>query len=156
MSNITIELAFQASPQNGASSAVVDAIGRQIVSNLMRQNQRITPVYDGTRGGSLYQWLVETTQAAQPLLPLATLALTIAQLLNEVRKLKRETDRSAGSPPVVVVVSYGDHARVIPPDSDQALLEQLLSETLPDPIEPASLRIKVQVGAPSPPTSPWK
>ncbi|MBO9313914.1 MAG: hypothetical protein J7465_17100, partial [Chloroflexus sp.] len=112
MSNITIELAFQASPQNGASSAVVDAIGRQIVSNLMRQNQRITPVYDGTRGGSLYQWLVETTQAAQPLLPLATLALTVAQLLNEVRKLKRETDRSAGSPPVVVVVSYGDHARV--------------------------------------------
>lgn len=153
MSNITIELAFQASPQNGASSAVVDAIGRQIVSNLMRQNQRITPVYDGTRGGSQYQWLVD---AAQSLLPFATLALTVAQLLNEIRKLKREANHPASLPPIVVVVTYDNSTCTLPPDSDQALLERLLSEALPDPIDPDRLRIEVQIGAPPPPAPPWQ
>ncbi len=153
MAHTTITLVFRAAPQHGADPAAVEAIGRQIVSELINQHQRVTPVYDGTRGGSQYQWLVD---AAQSLLPFATLALTVAQLLNEIRKLKREANHPASLPPIVVVVTYDNSTCTLPPDSDQALLERLLSEALPDPIDPDRLRIEVQIGAPSPPAPPWQ
>ena len=98
---------------------------------------------------------METANAAQPLIPLATLALTVAQILKEVKNLNK-SDTSRNQPPIVVVVTCGDATCTPPPDSDQALLEQLLRETFPDQIEPDRLSIEVQVGAPPPPPSPFE
>jgi hypothetical protein len=152
----SIKLIFRAAPHAGASPALVSATARQAVASLTQQNQRIEPVYDGSRGGDLYQWLVETANAAQPLIPLATLALTVAQLLKEVKNLsKSDMSTPRDQPPIVVVVTCGDATCTPPPDSDQALLERLLRETFPDQIEPDRLSIEVQVGAPPPPPSPF-
>jgi hypothetical protein len=155
MPDISIRLSFRPEPNANVGSDVVGATARQIVTGLVNRQQRIEPVYDGSRGGELYRWLVEAAQAAQPLLPLATFALTIGQLLNEVRKLKSDAGHPTTYPPTVVVLIYGDTRLTPPADSDQALLEQLLREQFPDPIEPDRLHVEVQVGAPPLPLPPW-
>lgn len=102
---------------------------------------------------------MEVASAAQPLIPLATLALTLTQVLKEVKNiLKSDKSTSTSStppPPIVVVVTCGDTTFTPPPDSDQALLEQLLRERLPDQLDPNCLEIVVQVGAPPPPSFPF-
>jgi hypothetical protein len=155
MPDISIRLSFRPEPNANVGSDVVGATARQIVTGLVNRQQRIEPVYDGSRGGELYRWLVEAAQAAQPLLPLATFALTIGQLLNEVRKLKSDAGHPTTYPPTVVVLIYGDTRLTPPADSDQALLEQLLREQFPDPIEPDRLHVEVQVGAPPLSLPPW-
>lgn len=140
-------LVFRAAPGANPSPAVVGDVARRVTAGLRAEHQRIEPLYDGTRGGDLYQWLVTAAGAAQPLLPLATLILSVAQLLNEVKKLSssKTPDRQ---PPVVVVIRYGAAETAVPPDGDQALLERLLQEHLPAQIDPAQTTIEVQVAPP--------
>ncbi len=163
----SIRLVFRSAPDTSASPAIVGEVARRVTAGLRENNQRVEPVYDGTRGGELYRWMVEVASAAQPLLPLAQLALTLAQLLNEVRKsaTKSPADRQ---PPVLIVVRHvpppvtappdsseptgtarpAPSQVTVPPDSNQALLEQLLSEHLPGQTVPSHITIEVQVAPP--------
>ncbi|MCS6839766.1 MAG: hypothetical protein NZ701_03180 [Roseiflexus sp.] len=143
-----IRLVFCAAPGTNPSPAVIGDVARSVTAGLRAGNQRIEPVYDGTRGGDIYQWLVAAAGAAQPLLPLASLILSVVQLINEVKKStsSKPPDRQ---PPVVVVIRYSDAETAVPPDSDQALLERLLRERLPVELDPAQTTIEVQVAPPS-------
>lgn len=142
-----IRLVFRAAPGANPSPAVIGDVARRVTAGLRAANQRIEPVYDGARGGDIYQWLVTAAGAAQPLLPLATLILSVVQLLNEVKKLASAKPLDH-QPPVVVVIRYSAAETAVPADSDQALLEGLLQEHLPAQIDPAQTTIEVQVAPP--------
>jgi len=163
----SIRLIFRASSDTPASPAVVSEVARRAIDGLRENNQQVEPVYDGTRGGELYDWMVSAASAAQPLMPLAQLALVLVQLLNEVRKstAKSQPDRQ---PPTIIIIRHDppqtpdshetsetagpdrQQQVTIPPDSDQALLEQLLSEHLPEQVDPSRITVEIQVASPLP------
>ncbi len=144
-----IGIRLQSCPTEGAypAPALIEQVTRNVVNGLREHNQRIEPIDDGRCGGDRYQWLVTVANAAQPLLPLATFSLTIAQPLNELRKLATRPPVEH-QPPTIIVICYGSDQIPVPLTSDEALLAQLLSAHLPAQIDPAQAQIDARVAPP--------
>ncbi|MEF3275991.1 MAG: hypothetical protein K6356_16635 [Chloroflexus sp.] len=149
----SILISFRSAESNGASPALVNRVARQVVDGLRSQNQTIQPAYDALRSGEIYEWLINASEIAQQLLPLATLSLTIVQLLNELKKHPERPD----SPKIEVKIFYWQQLVTTLPilsdqersnQNDQKLLEQLLQEKLPEQIDPSQISIEVCVSAP--------
>lgn len=149
----SILISFRSAESNGASPALVNRVARQVVDGLRSQNQTIQPAYGALRSGEIYEWLINASEIAQQLLPLATLSLTIVQLLNELKKHPERPD----SPKIEVKIFYWQQLVTTlpilsdqepPNQNDQKLLEKLLQEKLPEQIDPSQMSIEVHVSAP--------
>ncbi|WP_298815225.1 hypothetical protein [Chloroflexus sp.] len=145
MTQTGILISFRPAETDGASPALVNQVARQVIDGLRSQQQEIKPAYIALRSGEVYQWLVTASTVAQSLLPLASFSLVVVQLLNELKKLTAQSD--SARPQVIVI--YDTSKTPVPIESDQALLERLLREHLPEQIDPAQASIEVQVAEPA-------
>lgn len=138
-----IRLVFRAAPDANTSPALIGDVARSVTAGLRTANQRIEPVYDGTRGGDIYNWLIAVAGTGEDLLTVTSLIVAFIQLLSEVRKSSEKAKI------VVIEIHHRADKIPVPLDSDQALLERLLRERLPEKLDPAQTTIEVQVAPPS-------
>ncbi len=152
----TIRLTFADADPNTPDPAAVGALDRAAVGGLRAGGERLAPDYTGTKGAAeVFQWMLDATTVAGPFITLAGLSLSIAQLLNELRKLReREAPAAAPQAPIIINITYGGAPPValLAPlaPADAALLEELLGRQLPAQLDPARTTVAVQV----PPTPP--
>lgn len=150
----TIQLIFVDADQNFPDPAAVGAIARNIVGGLRATGENLTPEYTGTRGaGEVFAWLVGAAIVIGPIITLADFSLKLAQLLNELKKLKSGEPASPHQIYITLIVrseqAVAEISASTQSDPDN-LLAQLLAANLPSEIRPAATTITVQV----PPTPP--
>lgn len=76
--------------------------------------------------------MIGVASAGGDLLTVTSLFINCVQLLSEVKKSSRKAE---------IVVHHGADKIPVPLDSDQALLERLLRERLPEKLDPAQITI---------------
>lgn len=151
---MTIRLTFADADPSTPDPAAVGALARAAVGGLRAAGESLAADYTGAKGAAeVFQWMLNAATVAGPLITLSGMSLTLAQLLNEIRKL-REKDQTAPPPQQITIVVRHEYVTATvradaAPDAD-ALLAQLLAEGLPAQLNPADTTITVQV----PPTPP--
>jgi hypothetical protein len=152
----TIRLTFADADPSTPDPAAVGALARAAVGALRASGESLAPDYTGTKGAAeVFQWMLDAATVAGPFVTLSGFCLTLAQLLNELRKLHEKAPPAAPPPaPVTINIYYGSAPPIVLPGAstptDAALLEGLLTAQLPAQLDPAETAITVQV----PPTPP--
>jgi hypothetical protein len=128
-------------------AAAIGEVARTVVRGLQGQGETLIPAYTGEKGATeIFLWALTVSTTLQGLMAIPEFALKIAQLLNEIKKLRGEQETTAivATPEkMVTLVSTA-------PLSDEEVLAQLLAAGLPEQIELATTQVTVAV----PPTPP--
>ena len=83
-----ITLIFTDADTTQPDPAAVGATARTTVGALRAAGESITPEYTGEKGAAeVFQWMLDAATVAGPFITLSGMSLTIAQLLNEIKKL---------------------------------------------------------------------
>jgi hypothetical protein len=156
MNSVVIKLIFTDADPNETDPAVVGTTARNTIQALRSAGHEVEAAYTGEKGAAeVFLWLLAASATAGALIPPTDLALKVAQLLNEIKKLRGDGPRATvgDSQPIVIIIKTGGSTTTLRSDtapSDAALLTNLLADQLPAQINPDSVIIEVQV----PPTPP--
>lgn len=150
----TVRLRFVDAEPAQPDPAAVGTVARSTLSSLRGAGETLEPAYTGEKSGAeLFLWVLAGASVVNTLIALPDFALRVAQLLNEIKKLRGTDAPTPSAPPVVVHIHVGTATTTLHSDTapgDAALLTDLLAQRLPAEIDPTTATIEVQV----PPTPP--
>lgn len=143
-----LQVLFVDADPSDADPSTVGALARAAVIHLRSSGEDLAPTYTGHKGATeLFLWVLTASSVIHGLMALPDFALKVAQLLNEIKKL-RALEAAPTTPPVTIVVRVED-ARVTVSTDDQlsveALLDRLLQSEFPQQFAPKQAAIEVSV-----------
>jgi len=152
-----LQLTFISADPDEPDPAAVGATARAAFHGLRAAGEDVAPVYTGEKGAAeVFLWVLAGSTVVQGLMALPEFALKVAQLLNEIKKLRGDEPSPSTplvAPPTIVVIRVGEQQTILRSDTaptDAALLAALLAAQLLAEIRPADVTVEVQV----PPTPP--
>ncbi|MBP1468957.1 hypothetical protein EYB53_024830 [Candidatus Chloroploca sp. M-50] len=156
---VAIPLRFVDADPTTPDPAAVGALARGTVGALRQLGTSVEPQSTGAKSGAeVFLWFMAAAGVAQTLVALPDFALKVAQLLTEVKKLSNPPPPTPATPPsagalLIVVIRIAGTTATLPvatTPTDHDLLHDLLAQTLPTTLDPATITVDVQVPATPP------